>query len=103
MKKKAAVKLVAKEKVVLQLYVAGMSPKSMSAIENIRQLCDEHLHEAFELEIIDLYKHPEPAHERQIVFSPSLVKQLPLPKKTMVGNFTDTEKVIRGLGITFKE
>ena len=88
---------------ILQLYVAGMSAKSMLAIENIKQLCDEHLHEAFELEIIDLYKHPEIAQEKQIVFSPSLVKQLPLPKKTIVGNFTDSEKVIRGLGITFKE
>lgn len=90
-------------KLVLQLYVSGMSPKSMEAIENIKHLCDEHLKEAFELEIIDLYKHPELASEQQIVFSPSLIKQLPLPKKTLIGNFSDTEKVIKGLGIRIRE
>ncbi len=90
-------------KLVLQLYVSGMSPKSMEAIENIKRLCDEHLNEAFELEIIDLYKHPELASEQQIVFSPSLIKQLPLPRKTLIGNFSDTEKVIKGLGIKIRE
>jgi len=90
-------------KIVLQLYVAGMSVKSMEAIENIRQLCDEHLQGAFELEIIDLYKHPEAASEQQIIFSPSLIRQFPLPKRTMIGNFADTDKVIKGLGIVIKE
>lgn len=89
-------------KLVLQLYVSGMSPKSMEAIENIKRLCDEHLKEAFELEIIDLYKHPELASTQQIVFSPSLIRQLPLPRKTLIGNFSDTEKVIKGLGIKIK-
>jgi circadian clock protein KaiB len=90
-------------KLVLQLYVSGMSPKSMEAIENIRRLCDEHLQGVFELEVIDLYKNPEAASEQQIVFSPSLIKQLPLPKKTLVGTFSDTEKVIKGLGLRIKE
>ena len=89
-------------KLVLQLYVSGMSQKSMTAIENIKHLCDEHLQGAFELEIIDLYKNPEMASEQQIVFSPSLVKQFPLPKKTLIGTFGDTEKVIKGLGIRIK-
>jgi circadian clock protein KaiB len=88
---------------MLQLYVSGMSPKSMEAIENIKRLCDENLIEAFELEIIDLYKHPELASEQQIVFSPSLIKQLPLPRKTLIGNFSDTQKVIKGLGIKIRE
>lgn len=90
-------------KLVLQLYVSGMSPKSMEAIENIKHLCDEHLQGSFELEIIDLYKNPEIASEQQIIFSPSLVKTLPLPKKTLIGTFGDTDKVIRGLGIKIKE
>lgn len=90
-------------KLVLQLYVSGMSPKSIEAIENIKRLCDENLQGAFELEIIDLYKNPEAAGEQQIVFSPSLIKRLPLPKKIMIGTFADTEKVIKGLGITIKE
>lgn len=102
MKKEEKSKIVVEGTLVLQLYVCGMSPKSMEAIENIKRLCDEHLKEAFELEIIDIYKNPELASEHQIVFSPSLIKKLPLPKKTLIGNFADTEKVIKGLGITFK-
>jgi circadian clock protein KaiB len=103
MKKKAPVKLIAEDKLVLQLYVSGMSHKSMQAIENIKLLCDEYLSEAFELEIIDIYKNPEAVAEQHIVFSPSLVKQLPLPKKTLIGTLADTEKVIKVLGITFKK
>src|SRR4051812_17625455 len=89
-------------KMVLKLYVSGMSPKSMEAIENINRLCHEYLEDSFDLEIIDLYKHPELASEQQIVFSPSLIKRLPLPKKTLVGTFSDKEKVIRALGVAFK-
>ena len=103
MKKDGESEFVVEGKLVLQLYVSGMSLKSMDAIENIKRLCDEYLQGAFELEIIDLYKNPEAASEQQIVFSPSLVKQLPLPKKTLIGTFADTEKVIRGLGIKIKE
>ena len=102
MKKKLNPKLVAEDKLVLQLYVSGMSPKSMEAIENIKRLCDEHLKDAFELDIIDIYKNPETAAEQHIVFSPSLIKRLPLPKKTLIGTLSDTEKVIKALGITFK-
>ena len=90
-------------KLVLQLYVAGMSPRSMEAVENIQKFCSELLENSFELEIIDLYKHPELAARQQIIFSPSLIKQLPLPKKTLVGSFSDTDRVIKGLGITIKE
>jgi len=93
---------VAEGKLMLQLYVSGMSPKSMEAIRNIEKLCDEYLKDAFELEIIDLYKNLEAASEQQIIFSPSLVKQLPLPKKILIGTFADKEKVIKGLGITIK-
>ena len=94
---------VTEGKLILQLYVSGMSPKSMEAIENINRLCDEYLEDSFVLEIIDLYKHPELAAEQQIVFSPSLIKRQPLPKKTLVGTFADKEKVIKGLGISIKE
>jgi circadian clock protein KaiB len=89
-------------KLMLQLYVSGMSPKSMEAIGNIERLCDEYLKDAFELEIIDLYKNPEAASEQQIIFSPSLIKQRPLPKKILIGTFQDKEKVMKGLGISIK-
>jgi len=95
-------KFVIAGKLVLQLYVSGMSQKSMEAIENIKRLCDENLEGSVELEIIDLYKHPEMASQQQIVFSPSLIKRLPLPKKTLIGTFSDTDKVIKGLGLRFE-
>ena len=90
------------EKLILKLYVSGMSEKSMAAIENIKHLCDENLKDCFELEIIDLYKNPESAHENEVVFSPSLIKKLPLPKKTLIGTFSDKDKVIKALGITIQ-
>jgi|SRR5437868_8450113 len=90
-------------KVVLQLYVSGMSVKSMEAIENIKRLCDKYLKDICKLEIIDLYKNPELASNQQIVFSPSLVKQSPPPKKIIIGTFADTEKVIKALGITIRD
>ncbi|HTB23988.1 MAG TPA: circadian clock KaiB family protein [Puia sp.] len=103
MNKKNIPIVIAGNKLVLQLYVSGMSVKSMEAIGNIKKICSELMEDSFQLEIIDLYKHPELASEQQIVFSPSLIKRLPLPKKTLVGTFSDSEKVIRGLGITIKE
>ena len=90
------------QKLVLQLFVSGMSPKSMEAIENARRIFDENCGEFFELEIIDLYKNPEAALSNHVVFTPSLVKSLPLPKKILIGNLADTDKVIKALGITFK-
>lgn len=103
MNKKVIPKIITEGRMVLQLYVSGMSPKSMEAIENINKICAEYLENSFDLEIIDLYKHPELATEQQIVFSPSLIKSHPLPKKRMVGTFSDSEKVIKGLGIVIKD
>lgn len=103
MKHKSTSKLLVQDKLILQLYVSGMSQKSMEAIENIKRLCNEHLKDSFDLEIIDIYKHPEVASEQHIVFSPSLIKQLPLPKRTLIGNLDDTDKVVKALGITFKQ
>src|SRR5688572_24247670 len=102
-KKKGTPQLVAEGKLVLQLFVSGMSPKSMEAIENIKKLCDEHLSEAFELEIVDIYKKPELAVKESIVFSPSLIKQLPLPKKVLIGTLADKAKLIAALGLSFRE
>jgi circadian clock protein KaiB len=103
MKKKNKPIIISQGKLILQLYVAGMSPKSMVAIGNIQKICSEFLEDSFQLEIIDLYRHPELATEQQIIFSPSLIKRLPLPKKTLIGTFSDSAKVIRGLGIIIKE
>jgi circadian clock protein KaiB len=89
-----------KEKLELKLYVSGMSARSMEAIKNIRQLCDKYLSNAYELEIIDIYKNPELAVQQQVVFSPSLIKSYPLPKKILVGTLSDSEKVMNALGLS---
>jgi circadian clock protein KaiB len=86
-------------KLVLKLYVSGMSRKSMEAIENIKRVCDEHLKGFYELEIVDIYKNPKIAEAQHIVFSPSLIKDSPLPKKTLVGTLSDTRKVLSALGV----
>jgi len=91
------------DKLLLQLYVSGMSANSMQAIGNIKRLCEEHLKERVELEIIDIYKNPSLAKEQQIVFTPSLIKRLPLPKKIFIGSMSDTKKLINGLGIINNE
>lgn len=92
-------KLITDENLVLTLYISGMSQKSMQAVENITWLCEKYLKDAFELEIIDIYKNPKLAFEQHIVFSPSLLKKLPLPKKTLIGTLSDTKKVLTVLGI----
>lgn len=94
---------VEEKRMFLQLYITGMSENSIRAIKNIMQLCDEYLHDNFDLEIIDIYKNPSLAEKQEIVFSPSLIRQFPLPKKTFIGDLSDTKKLVLGLGITLKE
>lgn len=88
------------DKLSLQLFVSGMSQKSMTAIQNIKDICDNYLEDCFELDIIDIYKNPKAAHDNQVVFSPSLIKNFPLPKKILIGTFSDIDKVLKALGIT---
>ncbi len=88
---------------ILKLYITGMSENSLAAVENITEICG-HCPKGFvDLEIIDIYKNPSVAEEQSIVFSPSLIRQFPLPKKTLIGNLSDTKKVTLGLGIAYKE
>jgi circadian clock protein KaiB len=103
MKHKPKSEQAVSEKFILQLYITGMSENSMRAIENITLFCDRYLKGRFDLQIIDIYKDPSIAEELEIVFSPSLIRQFPLPKRTMVGDLSDTKRVALGLGMTFKE
>ena len=84
----------------LRLYVAGQTPKSIAAIANLRKLCDQYLAGAYDLEVIDLYQQPELAAEHQLVAAPALFKLLPLPPRKMVGDMSDTGRVLAGLGIS---
>lgn len=99
MKKDTKPGVINTEKLMLQLYVSGMSPKSLDAIRNINRICDQHLKDTYTLEIIDIYKHPELAAEHSVIFSPSLIKHYPLPKKILIGTLQDTDKVMKALGI----
>ncbi len=91
------------ERYVLRLFVAGVSPKSTRAINNIKKLCNEYLHEQYDLEIIDIYKQPIIAKDGQILAAPTLVKELPLPLRKFIGDMSDTGKLIIGLDLKSKK
>ncbi|MDN7024484.1 thiol-disulfide isomerase [Methanoculleus sp. FWC-SCC1] len=88
---------------VLRLYVAGMTPRSQRAIENIKEICETHLAGRYDLEVVDVYQQPERAQEAQIVAAPTLIKQLPLPLRKLIGDMSDTDRVLIGLGVQEKE
>jgi circadian clock protein KaiB len=84
---------------VLRLFVTGMSARSQEAIANVRELCEEHLKGRYNLDVIDIYQHPNSASENQIFASPTLIKKLPLPLRKFVGDMTKTEKILAGLDL----
>jgi len=84
---------------VLRLYVSGMTPNSMRAVENVRKICTEHLEGRYQLEIIDIYQQPFFAKEGQIIAVPTLVKELPEPLRKFIGDMSHTEKILLGLDI----
>ena len=83
----------------LVLYVAGETPHSLAAIQNLNRLCETHLHGRYSTEIIDVSKDPERAIADQILALPTLVRRLPPPLKRIIGTLTNTEKVLLGLEI----
>lgn len=84
---------------VLRLFITGASPNSIRALTNIRQICEEHLKGRYELEIIDVYKQEDIAEREQLVALPLLIKKHPLPEKRMIGDLSDAQKVLKGLGV----
>jgi circadian clock protein KaiB len=90
------------QKYILRLYVSGMTPRSIRAIENIRKLCEEKLKGRYELEVIDIFKHPDKARTGQVVAAPTLVKELPLPLRRFIGDLSDSEKILVGMEIKEK-
>ena len=78
----------------LVLYVAGQTPKSLAAIENLRKICDDHLPGKYEVEVVDLRQHPQLAREHNIVAIPTLVRELPIPIRKIIGDLSDMEKVL---------
>jgi circadian clock protein KaiB len=88
---------------ILRLFVSGMTPNSRKAIENVKQICEEHLNGAYELEIIDIYQQPIFAKEGQIIAAPTLVKELPPPLRKFIGDMSETEKILLGLDLRTKK
>ena len=83
----------------LRLYVAGQTPKSMTAFANLKKLCDVHLAGKYKIEVIDLMSKPQRAREDQIIAIPTLVRRLPQPIKKIIGDLCDTHKTLMGLDL----
>ena len=95
--------LAADGQYVLKLYVTGLTPRSQTAIQSIKDILEKHLPGRYELQVVDIYQHPEAAAEANLLVAPTLIKQLPLPLRRLVGDLSDTEKVLVGLDLTSKE
>lgn len=83
----------------LRLYVAGMTVRAVTAVENLRKICDEHLAGKYRIEVIDLLKNPQLARGDQIIAVPTLVRKLPQPVRKIIGDLSNTTKVLVGLDL----
>jgi circadian clock protein KaiB len=95
----AALEERSQEKYILRLYVAGMTPNSLRAIDNLKKICEEHLKGRYELQVIDLYQQPVLAQGEQIIAAPTLIKKLPLPLHKVIGDMTNVDRVLVGLDL----
>jgi circadian clock protein KaiB len=84
---------------ILRLYVAGQTPKSIEAFENLKRISEQHLKGRYRIEVIDLVKNPKLAKDDQILAIPTLVRRLPEPLKKIIGDLSNTERVLVGLDI----
>jgi len=83
----------------LKLYVAGQTPKSLLAFANLKRICEEHLGDAYHIEVVDLSRNPQLAKGDQILALPTLVRQLPAPVRKIIGDLSNTERVLVGLDL----
>jgi circadian clock protein KaiB len=87
----------------LRLYVAGQTPKSVLAFRNLKRICDEHLEGRYDIEVIDLVQNPQLARGDQILAVPTLVRRLPEPIKKIIGDLSNTERVLVGLDLRMRQ
>jgi circadian clock protein KaiB len=90
---------MAETKYVLRLFITGATPNSLRAVENLRMICETHLKGRYSLEIFDVYQQQKMAESEQIIALPMLIKKRPLPERRLIGDLSDTEKVLKGLGL----
>lgn len=88
-----------KSRYILRLYITGTTIRSVKALTNIKKICEEYLEGRYELEVIDLYQKPFLAKGEQIIAAPTLIKQLPLPLRRIIGDMSNKEKVLLGLDL----
>src|SRR5262245_42380645 len=87
---------------LLRLYVAGRSPKCVTALDNLKRFCEERMAGRYEIEVVDLVENPRLAKDDQIIAIPTLVRRLPEPLKKIIGNLSDTERMLVGLDLKSK-
>lgn len=87
------------KKYMLKLYITGYTPRSERAIANLRKICEEELNELYEMVIIDILERPQLAEDEKILATPTLIKDLPPPIRRIIGDLSDTERVLLGLDI----
>jgi len=87
------------DKWILRLYVAGQTPKSLTAFRNLKSICEEQLKGNYQIEVIDLVKNPHLSHDDQILAVPTIVRKLPKPERKIIGDLSDTERVLAGLNL----
>jgi len=83
----------------LALFISGASPASSRAVRRLRDLCDRHFPDGYDLEIVDIYQQPEVVVSRGVLAVPTLFKELPLPVRVLIGDFTDESRVLAALGL----
>lgn len=83
----------------LRLFITGSTPRSTRAVESVRRMCEDHLSGCYELEVIDVYQHPEATRDFQIVATPTLVKVQPAPVRRFIGDLADTTRILQGLNL----
>ncbi|GAB2604441.1 circadian clock KaiB family protein [Spirosoma areae] len=87
----------------LHLFVTGASVNSVRAITNLKHLCETYLAGKYSLEVIDVYQQKDVAEQEQIIALPLLIKRQPLPERRLIGDMSDTEKVLKGLGLSYQQ
>ena len=87
----------------LRLFVTGASQKSLQAIDNLKRLCEENFPDHYELEVIDIYQQPGLAAKEQLLAVPTLIKDLPLPVRRLIGNLSNTKDTLKHLGVVDNE
>lgn len=87
------------QKYLLKLYITGQTPRSLRAIESLRRICEEELDGGYEMIVIDVLERPQLAENEKILATPTVVKELPVPMRRLIGDLSDTERVLLGLDL----